>query len=219
VGAESTGTTTLSRDLAGALRSRGGAHARTAWVPEYGRELTVIKLAVAKALANTTGTPAPSVFDLEWHDADFLDVALRQTADEDRAAREGGPVLVCDTDALATTVWQERYMGAATPEVLAAADAMPPRALYLLTSHEDVPFEDDGLRDGEHIRAWMTERFRALLAARDVPWVELRGDRADRLARALAAVDALLAAGSGLADPMEQRGVRRNDPLRRRGLG
>jgi NadR type nicotinamide-nucleotide adenylyltransferase len=226
LGAESTGTTTLSRDLAAALRACGGAHGLTAWVPEYGRELTVIKLAVAQAMANATGTPAPSVFDLEWHDSDFLDVALRQTADEDRTAREGGPVLVCDTDALATTVWQERYMGAATPEVLAAAGAgkaadaaaspMPPRALYLLTAHEDVPFEDDGLRDGEHIRAWMTQRFREVLAAQDVPWVEVRGDRAARLAQALAAVDALLAAGSGLADPMEQRGVRRNDPPPRR---
>lgn len=216
VGAESTGTTTLARDLARALRERGGAHAATRWVPEYGRELTVVKLAVANALAQAHARggardrqKAASVFDLEWHDGDFLEVALRQTADEERAAREGGPVLVCDTDALATTVWQERYTGAVTPGVRAAAAAIPPRSLYLLTGHEDVPFEDDGLRDGEHIRAWMTGRFREVLAAQDVPWLEVRGDPAARLAQALAAVDALLAGGSGLGDPLPQKGARR----------
>lgn len=232
VGAESTGTTTLSRDLALALRARGGAHALTGWVPEYGRELTVIKLAIAQAVAKAAakaamlaktatnavaepvacvaepaaGVAEPSVFDLEWRDADFLEVTLRQNADEERAAREGGPVLVCDTDALATTVWQERYVGASTPQVRAAAASMPPRALYLLTGHEGVPFEDDGLRDGEHIRAWMTGRFREVLGARDVPWLEVRGDRAARLAQALNAVDMLLEGGTGLGAPLPQKG-------------
>ena len=31
---------------------------------------------------------------------------------EDAAARDGSPVLVCDTDAFATTIWHERYIGA-----------------------------------------------------------------------------------------------------------
>ncbi|MEV0188083.1 AAA family ATPase [Kitasatospora purpeofusca] len=201
LGAESTGTTTLSRDLAEALRARGGPHGRTGWVPEYGRELTVTKLAVARALAPADG-PAPTVFDLEWGDPDFALVARRQTEAEDRAARSGGPVLVCDTDALATTVWQERYVGAVTPEVRELAAAMPPRALYLLTSETGVAFEDDGLRDGEHLRAWMNGRFREVLAAQPVPWIELTGSREQRLDTALAAVDALLAEGQGLADPL-----------------
>lgn len=202
LGAESTGTTTLSLDLAEALRSRGGAHALTGWVPEYGRTLTVVKLAVARALAQREQKPEPSIFDLEWIDADFLDVAVRQTADEDRSARRGGPVLVCDTDALATTIWQERYMGATKPDVADAAAAMPERALYILTSHEGVPFEDDGLRDGEHLRAWMTGRFREILAAQGIPWIEVAGSRDERLGQAIAAVDDLLARGWGLADPL-----------------
>ena len=202
VGAESTGTTTLSLDLAAALRARGDAHALTGWVPEYGRTLTVVKLAVAKALAAREGRPEPSIFDVTWQDRDFLDVVTRQIADEDRAARRGGPVLVCDTDALATTIWQERYRGATTAEVAARAGSMPPRALYLLTSDEGVPFEDDGLRDGEHLRGWMTGRFREVLAAQPTPWIEVTGSRAQRLARALAAVEDLLARGWGLADPL-----------------
>ncbi|PYC67638.1 transcriptional regulator [Streptomyces tateyamensis] len=196
LGAESTGTTTLSRDLAAALRERGGPHALTGWVPEYGRELTVGKLAVARA-----ADPGATVFDLDWTDADFELVVRRQQQAEQRAAAAGGPVLVCDTDALATTVWQERYCGRTTPEVAALAAGGPPRALYLLTSDLGVPFDDDGLRDGEHLRAWMTSRFREVLAKADLPWRELTGDRSSRLAAALDAVDELLTAGWGLADP------------------
>lgn len=202
VGAESTGTTTLAADLADALRARGGPHALTAWVPEYGRELTVGKLAVARAVAAGRGEPEPTVFDLVWDDADFELVARRQNADEDRAAERGGPVLVCDTDALATTVWQERYTGRVTRAVLDIAASMRPRALYIVTDDEDVPFHDDGLRDGEHIRHWMTGRFREVLAAGSAPWIEVRGDREKRLRQALDAVDGLLAGGWGLADPL-----------------
>ena len=202
VGAESTGTTTLSMDLAHALRRRGGPHALTRWVAEYGRELTVRKLAVARALAGLRGLPEPSVFDLDWDDADFEAVAARQCADEDSAAQSGGPVLVCDTDALATTVWQERYRGRSTEPVRALAQEMPPRALYILTDHADVPFDDDGLRDGEQLRPWMTDRFRAVLEKSGTRWIEVRGDRASRLEQALAAVDEELGRGWELAAPL-----------------
>jgi NadR type nicotinamide-nucleotide adenylyltransferase len=202
LGAESTGTTTLSRDLAAALRARGGAHGATRWVPEYGRELSAAKLAVARGRARALGLPAPTVFDLDWDDSDFELVCRRQLEAEERAARDGGPLLVCDTDALATTVWQERYRGSTTSAVRGFAAAVPPRALYLLTSPEGVCFEDDGLRDGEALRPWMTDRFREVLTAQSVPWLEVTGDRAARLAQALAAVDRLLAEGWALADPL-----------------
>jgi HTH-type transcriptional regulator, transcriptional repressor of NAD biosynthesis genes len=93
-------------------------------------------------------------------------------------------------------------MGAATPEVQAEAAGMPPRSLYILTSDRGVPFEDDGLRDGEHLRSWMTGRFREVLASQDVPWIEVHGDREERLRHALAGVDAMLADGWRLADPL-----------------
>ncbi|MFJ1704193.1 AAA family ATPase [Kitasatospora sp. NPDC088346] len=200
LGAESTGTTTLSRDLAAALRARGGPYALTGWVPEYGRELTAAKLAVARATADPAG-PEPTVFDLEWDDADFELVCRRQGEAEERAARGGGPVLVCDTDALATTVWQRRYRGAVTEPVRRLAAGLSPRALYLLTTDRDVPFHDDGLRDGEHLRPWMTGLFREVLTAGRTPWLELDGDRGERLRQALAAVDRMLAQGALLADP------------------
>ena len=55
--------------------------------------------------------------DHVWTDADFAMIARRQQRDEDRAALTSGPVLVCDTDALATCIWQERYRGRSTAEV------------------------------------------------------------------------------------------------------
>src|SRR5581483_7884993 len=148
VGAESTGTTTLARALAGGYASRGGVWAGTRWVPEYGRELTERKLAALRER-----DPAATVAEVRWDRADFREVVRAQNAAEDAAARAGSPVLFCDTDARATAVWEERYLGSSSAPVRAAAR---PADLYLLTDHEGVPFEDDGLRDGEHIREWMT---------------------------------------------------------------
>ena len=93
-------------------------------------------------------------------------------------------------------------MGATTEEVAQLAAELPPRALYILTDDADVPFDDDGLRDGEHLRGWMTQRFREVLASGDVPWIEVGGDRDKRLRTALEAVDGLLAEGWRLADPL-----------------
>jgi HTH-type transcriptional regulator, transcriptional repressor of NAD biosynthesis genes len=193
VGAESTGTTTLARELAAALRRRGGVWADTRWVPEYGRELTERKLA-----ARRVDDRAATVFDVTWTAADFVDVALAQNAAEDAAARAGGPILVCDTDSRATAVWEERYLGRTGPATVELARRPD---LYLLTDDVGVPFEDDGLRDGEHLRSWMTGRFRDVLRASGVATVELTGPAPVRLAAALAACDELLAKGWRFTPP------------------
>jgi HTH-type transcriptional regulator, transcriptional repressor of NAD biosynthesis genes len=173
LGAESTGTTTLARDLA----ARYGC----GWVPEYGRTYCEQRLAQAASI--------------DWRTDDFVHIARRQQADEDAAARRGGRLLICDTDALATSVWHERYLGVASAEVarLAAARSY---ALYILTG-DDIPFVQDGTRDGEHVRGWMTGRFRRALQARSEPWIEVRGSRDERLAVATARIDRLLAQPMG----------------------
>lgn len=186
VGAESSGTTTLSKDLA--------EHYGAAWVEEHGRRHTEDKLTAARA----AGWPARGVEDLVWTVGDFVDVARRQAAAEDRAA--DGPILVCDNDSWAATGWCERYLGSCHPLVHDAAGTRRP-ALYLLTDHVGVPFEQDGWRDGEHLREWMTGRFAERLAERGVPWRLVSGDRRTRLAAAVEACDELLATHFRYADP------------------
>jgi NadR type nicotinamide-nucleotide adenylyltransferase len=194
VGAESTGTTTTARALARLFRLRGGVWSRTRWVPEYGRELTERKLADLRR-----ADPAATVFDVSWDRDDFVTVAAAQNAAEDAAARDGSPVLFGDTDAFATTIWEERYLGRGS---VAVGSLVRRPDLYLLTDDEGVPFVDDGLRDGEHVRRWMTGRFRDELAASGVPNLVLTGSPAQRLRAAVAATDALLARGWSFEAPL-----------------
>jgi NadR type nicotinamide-nucleotide adenylyltransferase len=198
VGAESSGTTTLSRALADALRARGGAHGLTRWVPEHLRAAAIAKLAADRATATLASRPPPSMDQLVWRTEDLVAVAGCQSELEDDAVRDGGPVLVCDTDAFAVGIWHERYLGGPSAEIDALARHHP---LYLLTHHEGVPFVQDGYRDGESIRPWMTNRFEEALAATGRGHVVLRGTLEVRLVAALAAIDELLAAGWDLAPP------------------
>ncbi|MDP3714575.1 MAG: AAA family ATPase [Mycobacteriales bacterium] len=161
LGAESTGTTTLAQALAQELGC--------AWVPEYGRTWSEIR---------------PGGLEAPWASQEFDDIAVEQSRQEDVLARETPvPWLIADTDALATAVWHERYLGIRSRSVEALAASRPP-ALYVLTS-DDVPFVQDGLRDGEHLRPWMTERFREVLRQQPAPWLEVRGSVADRVAAVL----------------------------------
>lgn len=178
LGAESTGTTTLARALAERLG--------TIWVPEYGRTWTVQR---------PGGPEAP------WHTAEFDLVAFEHRRQERDAMRTAPiPVIVSDTDVLATTIWHERYLGHASPSVVRmAADGKPD--LYVRTGDE-IPLVQDGLRDGEHLRHAMQQRFRDVLAEQDVPWLEVRGPAAVRLADTVARVERLLRRGWDLAPPL-----------------
>ncbi|MFD7720520.1 AAA family ATPase [Streptomyces sp. NPDC059814] len=199
LGADSTGTTTLARALAAHYRRRGGVWALTGCVAEYGREFGEQKLAALRA-----HWPRAQWEDVVLTTDDFPLMAEVQNAREEAAARTGSPVLVCDTDSFATTVRHERYVGGRNPLVERAADRIT-RHLWLLTDHEGVAFEDDGLRDGEELRPWMTDRYRAELTRTGRNFIELTGSRQERLATAVEAVDALLAKGWDFTPPLPER--------------
>ena len=168
IGAESTGTTTLARELA--------KHYRTVWVPEYGRFYSEGKLF---GDANA-----------EWRSEEFVAIALAQAQLEDTLAQAANGLVICDTDPFATGVWHERYMGqrSAAVEQIASRRSYD---LYLLTGDE-IPFEQDGMRDGEHIRHDMHRRFVERLAEDGKPYVLVTGSREERLAQAIAAIEAAL---------------------------
>lgn len=167
VGAESTGTTTLAQALA--------AHYDTTWVAEYGREYTLRKQVRGEQT---------------WTSDEFVHIAGEQAAREERAAGEANRVLICDTNAFATALWHRRYAGADDERVRRAASSVR-CDLYLLTGDE-IPFVQDGLRDGEHIRHEMHRWFAEALRHQPAPWRLVRGSFQERLAAAVAAIDPLL---------------------------
>ncbi|CAN5473746.1 nicotinamide-nucleotide adenylyltransferase [soil metagenome] len=160
VGAESTGTTTLAMALAEKLD--------TCWVPEYGREYSEKKMRRG---------------DDNWTSDEFVHIALEQNRRENEAARHANKLLICDTDAFATILWHRRYMGFERPD-LGAIAASRTCHLYLLTGDE-IPFVQDGFRDGEHIRHEMQNWFREALTRQGMPWLELQGSPSERLQTAL----------------------------------
>jgi NadR type nicotinamide-nucleotide adenylyltransferase len=172
IGAESTGKTTLARQLA----ERFG----TNWVEEFGREYWERKVAGL----DMTG-PLPG-----WTSEEFVAIAAEQQRRENLAARVANRVLFCDTNAFATGTWHERYMGHrdARVDAIGLADKVD---LYLL-AEPDFPFVQDGFRDGESIRDWMHGRFVEVLAEQPAPVARITGAGEARLDRAVRAVEALL---------------------------
>ena len=105
-------------------------------------------------------------------------------------ARNANRVLICDTDPLATSVWHERYMGTRSEAVEKIAKSRV-YDLYLLTDC-DIPFVQDGTRDGEDIRVWMTGRLEERIQERGIRYLKVSGSRRDRMRLAVAAVDSIL---------------------------
>jgi len=168
VGAESTGTTTLSRDLA--------KHYRTTWVPEYGRMYSE-----GKVYGDENAL---------WRSEEFMKIARAQATLEDALAESSNGLLICDTDPFATSIWHERYMGSQSPEVEKFADRRH-YDLYILTGDE-IPFVQDGLRDGEDIRHDMHTRFEEKLKATGRNYIVVRGSREERLTDAIKAIDGIM---------------------------
>jgi HTH-type transcriptional regulator, transcriptional repressor of NAD biosynthesis genes len=176
IGAESTGKTTLAQALS--------AHYRTAWVPEFGRTYWEGKL--------SSQNPAT------WTTQEFVFIAGEQNSFEDQLARICTHILICDTDSFATSVWHHRYMGFFSLEV----DALFLNRnidLYLLTGIE-IPFVQDGTRDGEHIRASMHQQFIDRLSERGKRFQLLTGSPEARLQSAIAACETVLHESSILVD-------------------
>jgi nicotinamide riboside kinase len=178
LGAESTGTTTLTQDVGRILGAPSTYEA--------------LRDVCERKAAENGG----SFFDVVWLPEDFDETADRQDELERRAAAEWtagrgqpgapdlGPFVVCDTDALAVALWQRRYLGSTPAHLLERAAARPP-LLYVLTSPEGVAFVQDGWRDGEHVRLEMHDWFREALDGQPVPWIEVSGSPEARVERVL----------------------------------
>jgi NadR type nicotinamide-nucleotide adenylyltransferase len=165
LGAESTGKTTLAKDLA--------KHYKTIWVPEYAR-----LYCEGKFLGDT---------NVIWRSEEFMKIAKAQSALEDTLAEASNGLIICDTTAFATSVWHERYMNTRSPQVEAIAKKKK-YDLYILTGDE-IPFVQDGTRDGEHIRHDMHKRLIERLNEDGKNYIIVTGSKVERLRKAIQAID------------------------------
>ena len=167
-GPESTGKTTLSKQLAD--------HYQTLWVPEYAREYLQEK------------------WDREQKSCepeDLLPIAYGQMNLENTLAKKASKILICDTDLLETKVYSEAYyLGYADP-LLEKHALQNSYDLYLLT-YIDIPWVKDDLRDKPDERERMFSYFHETLKKYNRNFVTLKGDKEQRFKFAKQHINKLL---------------------------
>ncbi|MBT8293487.1 MAG: ATP-binding protein [Eudoraea sp.] len=167
-GPESTGKTTLAKDLAN--------HYKTEWVPEYAREYLQEKWNKEQKTC-------------EPHD--LIPIAEGQMRLENYLTEKANKLLICDTDLLETKVYSEAYYLGYCDPVLEKYALENSYDLYLLTSI-DIPWEKDDLRDKPNEREHMFLYFKETLEKYKKNFVILNGDNQKRLALATKFIDKLL---------------------------
>jgi len=167
-GPESTGKTTLSRQLA--------RHYNTVWVREYAREY----------LQNKWNNER-----LTCKHEDLIPIAIGQIKLENNLVKKADKVLICDTDLLETKVYSEQYYGGFVDPELDQAALQNQYDLYLLT-YIDTPWEKDDLRDRPEQREAMFKAFENALIKYKRTYITLKGDTKTRLDDSVSAIDNIL---------------------------
>jgi len=173
-GPESTGKTTLSKQLA--------RHYNTVWTPEYAREY------LQKKWNNERKTCEAS---------DLIHIAIGQMRLENKLAKKADKVLICDTDLLETKVYSEEYYGGFVDEQLNKASLENEYDLYLLT-YIDTPWEEDDLRDRPEQRFEMFTAFENALKKHDKKYLLLKGNKDTRLKEKIRVIDKIIAKRTNL---------------------
>jgi NadR type nicotinamide-nucleotide adenylyltransferase len=167
-GPESSGKTTLSRQLA--------RHYNSVWVPEYAREYLQNKW-------NNERKTCEAI--------DLIPIAIGQMKLENELAKKTDSVLICDTDLLETKVYSEAYYSGTCDPVLDKYALENTYDLYFLT-YIDTPWEKDDLRDKPHERERMFKAFETALQTYKRPYILLKGSKSERLKIAVQHIDKLL---------------------------
>lgn len=161
LGAESTGKTTLCRDLAG--------HFGCPWVPEYMRTYLQKKWD-SEQLTCT------------WDD--LLPIAQGQIELENELAKQAAQTsvsgyLFCDTSLFELMVYAKWYYGDC-PEALTKAALAHHYDMILLTE-VDIPWVADDLRDSPHQREDISDYFASQLTLHNKSFQSIGGDRDERV--------------------------------------
>lgn len=168
IGPESTGKSTLCEQLA--------AHYKTVWCAEYAREYLL-------------------KYGTDYNFDDLLTIAKGQLALEDKLVSSivnRKSSIFIDTDMYVMKVWCEYVFGRCHQFIL---DEIVARKydLYLLCNI-DLPWVADELREypNEEPRKELYQIYKDIMINQRTPWVDINGDYAERLGKAIVAVDALL---------------------------
>lgn len=162
-GAESTGKSTLTRQLA--------AHFNAPFVPEYGRTYC--------EAYGTDLTPRDLVRIMDGHN----DLTAQ-------TRKEASALFFSDTDPLMTAAWQMMMFGVRNPELDAFADVGD---LYLLMDDDLPWIDDGlRVHASAEERARFQALSKAELDRREVPYVVISGDGDARKQRAIDVIDKLL---------------------------
>ena len=164
LGPESTGKSTLAKDLA--------IHFGEPWVPEFAREY-LEKL------------ERPYQFE------DLAEIGKGQVKLEDQLAEKAQKFLFCDTDLRVIHIWSEHRFGKTDPWVL--EEIQQRKYELILLTDTDLPWEPDPLREYPELemRQYFFEKYRKLAEDSGFPYLIVSGDREKRLKFSLEAIQAL----------------------------
>jgi NadR type nicotinamide-nucleotide adenylyltransferase len=165
LGAESTGKSTLAERLA--------LEYDTKFVPEVGREIWQEKNG-----------------QLEL--SDYVDIAHRHRALEDKLILESKRFLFVDTNAITTMFLGYAYEGDGLPELTQLARDAQNRYPHVFLCDVDIPFEQDGWRDNDFWRRRAQGLIKYDLAVRGVPYTLVSGDLETRVAQVKAILESKL---------------------------
>ena len=167
-GPESSGKTTLSRELA--------SYYNTHWVEEYAREYLQNKWDQEKKIC-----------ELE----DIIPIANGQIKLENEFSKKTKNLLICDTDLLETKVYSETYYNGFCDPILEKYAIENKYDLYILTDIDISWFKDD-LRDRPNNREEMFNAFKQALITHNKPYILVSGNLNNRMKIATKEIDKLL---------------------------
>jgi nicotinamide riboside kinase len=168
IGTESTGKTTLCRDLA--------RYFRGLWVPEAVRDFCTLH-----------GRPPQAQ---EQHDVIEQQLA-RELQARQAATRLGLRFVFCDTTPLMTAIYSDLVFN---DRSLIAQAAVHQRGYSLtLFTQPDIGWQHDGVRDGAHVQPKVTQMLARVLTEYEIAHVLIHGTGQTRLSASVEAVQTLQA--------------------------
>ena len=159
IGPESTGKTTLCRELA--------VHFHTHWVPEF-----------ARAYIGSIGRTY-NLQDIEY-------CAREQLKAEEKETEHAARLLFCDTELIIARVWCEDVFKK-VPAWLEEKILTHRYDLYLL-AYPDLPFVEDPVRENPHRRTFFFDWYKRELEERNFLYEVIAGEGKQRFLNALGAI-------------------------------